>query len=407
MVFVWIIVGVAAALFLALELAPVWLRAVDRAPGNDRLLLASEYEAPRYFVRSPDGRVDTAARWPGWDAWGVCALPDDSSLPPHMIRGSLMTGLFGLEGVDNYEKLDFRLSSYDAVEHLCLVPTTYTMADGETVILDNLSQYYLTREIDLEMADSGLDVTVVGSRVGNEVTDVAYSHISGAWPRYQADLRGPESELLASLDYQGRRIVWWTDLPGFYTHYTVFGEFAVNMVYERGTVIADPHTLSRNPAKLSFPARGTVEHISAVRPRGLGWLSVLLRHLGGVLYHHEVLVGEEIEGGFVHARVFGVDFRNRGGLFAGEDYHELRRVSVKYTASDLVDNCGGRGAPVPVWRQWDVLAASDSGPLLYSATRTHPPAMVAANTSQYHFTWEGTWCGRPVRGRGYGEFARL
>jgi hypothetical protein len=30
--------------------------------------------------------------------------------------------------------------------------------------------------------------------------------------------------------------------------------------------------------------------------------------------------------------------------------------------------------------------------------------MISANGNQYHFTFQGTWQGRPVTGRGYGEY---
>jgi hypothetical protein len=48
-----------------------------------------------------------------------------------------------------------------------------------------------------------------------------------------------------------------------------------------------------------------------------------------------------------------------------------------------------------------------AGEFVYIATRTHPPAMVAPNTNQYHFTFQGSWCGAPVSGRGFGEYIHL
>jgi len=102
-----------------------------------------------------------------------------------------------------------------------------------------------------------------------------------------------------------------------------------------------------------------------------------------------------------------VDFRNGGGLYAGDRYLPVTNVAVNYQASDPVDNCGGIGPPVPVWRTWDVRATTGAGELAYVATRTHPPAMVAPNSNQYHFTFEGNWCGAPVAGRGFGEYIHL
>ncbi|MEF8787622.1 MAG: hypothetical protein V5A84_01000, partial [Planctomycetota bacterium] len=76
----------------------------DRALTNDRDEVPPEYERPHYYELS-DGQVDTSVRWPGWDGWYFFMLPDDRSIPTRMIRGSLMTGLYGLQGIDNYEEI--------------------------------------------------------------------------------------------------------------------------------------------------------------------------------------------------------------------------------------------------------------------------------------------------------------
>src|SRR3954452_1106778 len=162
MLILWIVVGFVAAVILGFVLAPWYIRLMDRSASNDRNTLTFDHELPRYFARDSRG-VRTDVRWSGWDTWNVCALPNDASLPPQMIRGSLMTGLYGLEGVDNYERLIERLSSDDAGETLCLIPTASQLPNGETVVLDNLSQYYLPKQPDLVMSDAKLDVKIVGS----------------------------------------------------------------------------------------------------------------------------------------------------------------------------------------------------------------------------------------------------
>jgi hypothetical protein len=414
MIAVWVVLGLSVALFLAPRLAALWIRWRDRAPGNDRTLLPYNNELPRYFTRDAAGKVDTAARWPGWDAWIASVIPADASLPPQLIRGTLMTGLYGLEGVDNYEKLVYRLSTYQAIAHLCLVPTTYQVPGGASLVLSNLSQNYLARETDLAMADAELDVAILGSRTGNLTTDEPYGHIAGRWPNYRFSFLNPDAEIRMALTYRGDRIVWWTDLPGRYTHYSAFGTFDVTMEYARGATVRDPHRPVPNPLRLNFQARGTVEHISGREPFAYDWLWLPMRYLGRwfpslkpILYHHEVVVADGLEGGFVHARAFGVDFRNGGGLFAGAVYHPVKHVTVSYDAADPVDNCGGLGEPAPVYRTWEARASTDAGELTYLATRTHPPAMVAPNTNQYHFTFQGRWCGESITGRGFGEYIHL
>jgi hypothetical protein len=386
MIALWIIAGFIAAVLLAWLVSPACVRMLDRAPHNDRKLLASSYELPRY------GGIDTT----GWDAWTVCALPEDPALPPHMVRGTLMTGLYGLDGADNYERLTYRLDDREAIEHLCLVPTSYALPDGGTLVLDHLTQNYLPRSTGLRMADAELDVRVQGT------PDVAYGHITGAWPNYHIHLLNPEAEIRVRLDYTGRRILWWTDIPGFYTHFAAFGDFEATVVYNRGTRIHDVHLPLPNPETLKFRARGAVEHVSATNKL---WLPIRLRRW--LHYHYEVLFGEGLEGGFVYARAFGLEYRNRGGLYAGDAWHEIKQVRLRYAEHDPVDNCGGLGGFTKVPRQWHVDATTDAGPLQYTALRTHPPAMTGSNTSQYHFEWQGAWRGQSVAGRGYGEYARL
>ena len=376
MFLVGVIIGFVGLLLLAAVLSPLWTRALDHASSNSRDKLPYEYELPRYFVRSKKGGVNTSARWPGWDAWTVCALPDDPALPSQMIRGTLMTGVYGLDGIDNYERITYRLDSREAVENLCLVPTNYALPDGGTLTLDQLSQQYLPRRSALAMSDAELDVRIAGAR------------ICGTWPSYRIELANPEAEMQAHLEFTGRRILWWADIPRYYTHFATFGDFQVTLADAGGADAGKP-----------FRARGTVEHVFARR------LPIPVRI--PVLYHYEVLFGAALEGGFVHARAFGVDYRNGGGLYVNDGYQSIRRVRVHYLEFDRVDSCDGRGDPTRVPSRWEVDASTDAGPLRYTASRTHPPAMTGPNSSQYHFAFEGTWNGSAINGRGYGEYVRI
>jgi hypothetical protein len=74
--------------------------------------LPVEYEKPRYFTCDRENKIDTSARWPGWDGWYFFVFSDDKTLPVKMIRASLMTGLYGLEGIDNYERISMHLPSF-------------------------------------------------------------------------------------------------------------------------------------------------------------------------------------------------------------------------------------------------------------------------------------------------------
>src|SRR5689334_8445695 len=120
------IVALLAAALLLFRFNGAWIYLWDRATRNGRDVLPREYEIPRYYRLRPDGSVDFAARWPGWDGWYFFVMPDDAHLPMKMARASLMTGLYGLDGVDNYERLLLRLSTFEAAEFLCLAPSTMT-----------------------------------------------------------------------------------------------------------------------------------------------------------------------------------------------------------------------------------------------------------------------------------------
>ena len=413
MLILWIVLGLVAGCCVAFIAAPWLIRLLDRAPSNDRSAITYEHELPRYFVRGRRG-IDTGVEWPGWDAWTVCAIPATPGAPPQMIRGVLMTGLYGLEGVDNYEQLMFRLSTNDVVEHLCMAPTASQLPGGSSVVLNNLAQYYLPKNPNLRMADGKLDVTVFGSRIDTELASVPYSHFRGTWPNYQIQMLSPAAEVEVEMGFQGRRVLWWTDLPGKYTHYATLGTARVTIRYMRGVNVLDEHRPMERPEEAHFDARAALEHISAARPPAFyrvwrhflsigTWIPVFKP----VRHHYEVLLGDQVEGGIMYTSVLGRTFRNLGGLYAGDAYHRIKRVTVKYDEADPVDNCGGIGAFTPVWRTWSVEAATDSGPLVYRAERTHPPAMVSPNGNQYHFTYSGTWAGQAIGGHGYGEYFRF
>jgi hypothetical protein len=168
-----VLVAVIANLILAVVLLfrfnGAWIyRVWHRAPRNGRDRLPLEYEIRRYCALKPDGSVDDAARWPGWDGWYFFLFPNDRDLPIEMARASLMTGLYGLEGIDNYDRLLLQLESFEAAEYLCLVPTAVWTPTG-TEKRNNLSQHYLPKKFDLRIAPGKLDVAMEGEDVSGAV----------------------------------------------------------------------------------------------------------------------------------------------------------------------------------------------------------------------------------------------
>jgi hypothetical protein len=217
-----VVVILVLLVYLLLRFNSLWVYMFfDRAMKNTRDSLPQEYELPRYFKLNKQGEVDTSARWPGWDGWYFFMVPEDRNLPVKMIRASLMTGLYGLEGIDNYEKLLLRLSTLEAVEHLTLIPTEERI-NGRKEKENHLSHHYLPKKTDLIMNHKELDVAIKGAKVTSDEEVEQYGRINGTWPNYEFRFINPQAEISLVLNYRGENIVWWADVPNFFTYFAAF-----------------------------------------------------------------------------------------------------------------------------------------------------------------------------------------
>ena len=404
------LVILALAILLAVM---VVLRVVlsDRAWKNDRSTLPRADELPRYFVLKPSGEVNTSARWPGWDGWYFFMVPDDRSLPLKMVRASIMTGLYGLQGIDNYDKLLLRLSTFDAVEHLVLTSTRIAVPGGEEKA-NYLSHRYLPKGSDLKMRADVLDVTVAGTKLTREGTSERYGRIQGAWPNYQFDFVNPEADIRVSLRCRARDIVWWADIPNVFTYFAAFGDFEGSVTYGRGTHKDSFDLLVDHKETFELKGKGAFEHGFARKPVDYDDYWGTIRAIGAVVpsfravrYHYELFVGDgALHGGFMFVRAFGVTFRNRGGLFLDGAYRRIKRVKIEYLKDDdHVGTC--RGDQVASFhRKWKVRAETEDGTLEYIGIREWPPASISDNMIYYNFALTGTYKGQAIRGRGYGEY---
>jgi hypothetical protein len=412
-----IVIGVVAlAAYLLLRFNRFWIyRIFDRALTNSRTSLPPAYELPRYFTSTPSGQVDVSVRWPGWDGWYFFMLPADRGLPVKMVRASLMTGTYGLDGVDNYERLLLRLSTFDVVEHMVLLPTEVRSSTGSERY-NYLAHDYLPKAADLTMKPDTLDVAVRGVKPEEQARQEQYGRIQGRWPDYRFEFLNPEAEVRVSLSYHAERILWWADLPGIFTYFAAFGAYEGVITYARGTQKDDPHSLPRRPESFPLRGRGCFEHGFAAKRSNydgwwapIRWLQRVAPSVRPVKYHYELFIDNDgLEGGFMLARGFGINFRDRGGLYRGDDYVEIERVRIDYVHGevDRVANCQGtRWVPFP--RAWKVRAQTPTGLLEYTATREWPPAAVSTNMMYYHFAYAGTYRGTPIQGRGYGEYLTL
>ncbi|HEY1336850.1 MAG TPA: hypothetical protein VGF59_05040 [Bryobacteraceae bacterium] len=411
------IVALVAAALLLFRFNGAWIYLWDRATRNGRESLPREYEIPRYYRLKPDGSVDYAARWPGWDGWYFFLIPDDAHMPMKMARASLMTGLYGLDGVDNYERLLLRLSTFEAAEFLCLAPST--MSTPSTIELrNNFSQHYLPKQFDLQMATGKLDIAMAGEDVSDETKFLQYGRIAGAWPDYRFNFYNPEADVRLDLRFHGENLIWWADLPGIFTYAACFGRFEGTAVFGQGTAKPDPHDIPDRAERFAIRGAGAFEHGFARRMFSANRLFLPVRLLNSIApsfrpirYHYELLIGDgNHRGGFMQARAFGVNVRDRGGLYLDGRYIPIDGVNITYhddpPSDQVLAHCPPR-PPVTFYRRWTVRARTAEGDLIYTGTREWPPAPVAPNMTYYHFSYEGTFRGAAIGGRGYGEYLNI
>jgi hypothetical protein len=391
--------------YLLLKANSLWIyRFLDRARRHDTGTLPKSYEVPRYYTLKPTGEVDLARRWPGWDGWYFFVIPDDRQMPIKMVRASLMTGLYGLEGIDTYEKLPRGSSAFDVVEYLILVPTEE--ASGGRERANRFCQHYLPKATSLTIKTQALDVAVVGTGGPGGEAEL-YGGIQGAWPEYQFHFSNPETGIKLDLTYHGERVIWWADLP-FFTYFATLGRFAGSLTYTEGQSAEAVYALAGSGGFEHGFARKPCNFDSLWRP--VRWLQKLFPSLRPVRYHYELFLGDgPHQGGFMHVRAFGINWRNRGGIFINGSYREIYNVEVEYLNDpepDLMPTEDGI-PPLKFYRSWRVRAETGAGRLEYVGVREWPPARIASNMMYYNFSFEGTFQGEPVSGRGYGEYVHI
>ena len=400
-----VVLGALVLGYLLLKVNSLWIyRFFDRARRHDTRALPRSYEVPRYYTLKPSGEADTSKRWPGWDGWYFFVLPDDREIPIKMVRASLMTGLYGLEGIDTYENLPRGLSAFDVVEYLILAPTEETRGGVERV--NRFCQYYLPKGTSLTLQPHELAVKVTG-KADTVAEAELYGNIQGAWPDYQFQFSDLETGIDVDLTYHGENLIWWADLPIF-TYFAGLGRFTGKITYTGGT---GPE------AVYALEGRGGFEHGFARKPCNfdyfwlpIRWLQKLIPSLRPVRYHYELFVGDGAhQGGFMQVRAFGINWRNRGGFFVSGSYRELRNVEVEYLNDPKPDlmPMGAGVPPVKFYRSCKIRAETAEGRLEYVGLREWPPARIASNMMYYNFSYEGTYRGERISGRGYGEYLHI
>ncbi|HYE63946.1 MAG TPA: hypothetical protein VD966_00095 [Pyrinomonadaceae bacterium] len=393
--------------YLVLRFNSLWIyRLFDRALRNEKHHLDERYEIPRYYVLKKGDELNTSVKWPGWDGWYFFFLPEEEDFPVKMIRCSLMTGLYGLDGIDDYQKLSQSgLNSFNAVEYLTLVPSD-EKADETKRRENNLSQHYLPKATDLIMSWKQLDTTITTVEVDGGADVALYGRMRGAWPNYTFQFTNTEAKFKCDLKYQGDSIVWWADVPNLFTYFAAFGKFQGEISYLERKLGGGGEEIRK------IKGVGAFEHGFARKPFNfdLFWLPVKLLQkvfprFNPIRYNYQLFIGaNDWQGGFMQAIGFGINFRNRGGFHFGGRYRPINGVKVQYLDDPLPDIVTASGRPEKFYRRWKVKAETDDGTLEYVATREGPPPRITGNMMYYFFTYEGAYQGQSVSGRGYGEY---
>ncbi|HXH10362.1 MAG TPA: hypothetical protein VNP04_11450 [Alphaproteobacteria bacterium] len=350
----------------------------DHALHNQRQRVNPAYELPVY------ARADLSAKWPGWDGWYVFMVPRDQETPVEAIRVSIMTGLYGLDGIDHYAELQ-GLSPFEAIEFLVMVQTRDA---------SHLFRRYLPKRTDLAIRREQLLVAVKD-----------WGEIGGEWPSYRIQMRDPTAEIEVSLEYSGQDLLWWADLPHLFTYFAAFGEF-------QGTVIW-------RGQEYAISGLGSFEHGFARKPFNFDGLFKPLRLLQKLIpftlihYHYNLLVSlNGFHGGMMVAQGAGIDFRNLGGIYFPDGrFRRLTGIMVEYL--EMEDLTGHSPTPaVPFPKRWLVRAEAEGGIFEYTATRQAPPALIAAHMIYSDFQYEGVFHEpggqtHHLVGHGYGEYVRM
>lgn len=380
----YIVTGFFAAFLFYLvlrKIVPLLINYFDRANSNDRYQLPIEYERPRYYTVNRSGDVNTAGKWPGWDGWYFLTLlgPKDSA---QLVRGSIMTGMYGIEDIDNYQKLMLNLSTDSVVECFFMWP------QPEITLY---SHEYLPKYPYLKIQTDRLDVAVTNR-----------GEITGKWPEYCFELTNPQDEISISLRYRAQDIIWWADLPRLFTYFTSFGKMEGELK-KKGKVLQEINSV------------GSFEHGFAKKCFNYDPLFIPVRMwkrlfpFNSVHYHYDLLFTEEgLHGGFMRTNAFGIKVRNFGGVYLpGGEYVKIRKVkSITYEKPKRMEiDCMAN--PVTFYEQWQVKAITEKGILSYTARQIHPPAHIARHMIFCSFLFEGSLGGRRLCGKGYGEYVRM
>ena len=403
------------SVFILIKYNSLWIYLLfDNALRNERKTLPIKYELQKYFKLKKENQIDYSSKWRGWDGWYFSFFPDELDFPIEMIRGSMMTGLYGLDGVDNYDKLKrTHLSSFEAAEFLSLISSRMKV-NGNVKMESGLMQEYIPKSTSLLLNIDKLQVEINKPDPDTKNLTSFSGYVNGRWPDYNFVFVDSRSNIKIDLHYEANDIVWWADIPNIFTYFATFGKYTGKIYYQSNDTNQDPANF-RQVQQVS--GNGSFEHGYARKPFNFDFLwypvkliKKIFKSFNPVLYNYQLFMcGDDMHGGFMYAKGFGIEFRNRGGFFLNGSYIKINRVRIEYLDEpppELSKNSMS-GKPIKFYKKWIVKAETDKGDLEYTAKREWPAAQITGNMLYYNYELNGSFDGQKLVGKGYGEYLHI
>ncbi len=355
---------------------------VDCSLERDRWWIKGPYENPVYIKDS------SRQKWTGWDGWYALFVPywedTESERPFNIIRISIMTGLYGVNGIDNYKGLkEELLTRNEAGEYLVMV---------QTESKSSLSQKYLNKDNEISLANNFLDVTAHG-----------YSQINGSWPNYQVTAIKDDINVDIKLNYHANNVAWWSNIKDVFTYWSAFS-------HVEGYV-------QLNGKRYDVKGFGSFEHgwnrFFIQFNAAVQFLRTISRLMGTrlIYYHYEILSIEDIFGAgtMLVGGPFGMNIRKRCETFfpKGENHRFTNTKIVYKEFRNLLNPVNNRIFKVP--KRWEVFCSNGKSEFKYAAEASSPPAFIAGHMIYFDFVCSGYFKIKgknesPFNARGYGEY---
>ena len=354
----------------------------DHSLERDRWLIKPVYENPVYVKKS------SKKQWPGWDGWYALFIPhwesEETNRPFNIIRISIMTGLYGVEGIDNYKGLiTASLTRKEAGEYLAMV---------QTAPQSLLSQKYINKDTEITLAKNVLDVMVKDK-----------SQITGRWPNYQVTASKDDIKVKIQLNFHAHAVAWWANVKGIFTYWSAFSLVEASIQHNNKRYDVKGYgSFEHGWNRFFFQMNGVVQ-----------FLRIFSKILGTrlIYYHYEILSIQEKFGAgtMVAGGPFGMNIRKRcETFFPDNENHTFTNTKITYREFRyLLNPVSNKKFRVP--KRWEVSCSDKNSELKYIAEASSPPAFIGGHMIYFDFACSGYYRKNednkiPFNAKGYGEY---